>query len=659
MSEFESLKNEIQSIIELSSENVFEYAKRETLHSKLERVKKIEKILEIKKYKLVFIGTVGAGKTTAISHLFNLTSLIKKTVKKGKKSKSIESIEPLLSTGSGRTTICEVEIKFSEQIAIEIEPYSQKDIKQQIEDFCESIYNEVNPKDNENSPKNIISIELERAIRSIIGLKELTKQNTDEDGKKNIEKIDLAKDKAKEFNSLAEFENFALAQANLNNRNESKISFNQSDDDAKKWLKTNFSKINRAEIPTFSIPKKINVYINKDIVGESRLNIFNSVIDTKGIDESPIREDLTNYIENSNTICIFTSSYNDAPETNIRDLIQYSLTKESENYQDRFITLVMPKNNEPENENDADGDWEKGIAIKKDIVKKVFKNMKLNFNDKNILFYDALEFYDSEGRIDRDYEEDIQESKDELIKNINNIIKKREEKLYEEIKNIKKDIVKLKNRKTLSKEDEYYIKDLAKKLETIKNLDNNIPNFIYEDFINKYISYYSSKYKAWNTKDAIHRRYGTFSQRGYNTYYDAKIIAEGLSNEEMLRKFTKKLKKEVEELIEILGKDVNKLEDLIPEIKIVINIEYDNFIRDVGDGVRNFLEKENKNRDFWLDLIERRGKGRGYNDEVIRMFRNKLMSLPHGLDINGVLQDFSEKEWENFINKILKFFKKI
>ena len=42
--------------------------------SKFERLEEIKKILSIEKYKIVFIGTIGQGKTTAICHLFNLIS---------------------------------------------------------------------------------------------------------------------------------------------------------------------------------------------------------------------------------------------------------------------------------------------------------------------------------------------------------------------------------------------------------------------------------------------------------------------------------------------------------------------------------------------------------------------------------------------------------
>jgi len=651
-----SLKEKIKSLINISVKNVFEYTKRETLNSKLERVKDVEKSLKIEKYKIVFIGTIGAGKTTAISHLFNLTSIVDKTIKRGNKSRTIKVVEPLFSTGSGRTTICEVEIKSSQNTYIQIEPYTRDELKREIEEFCESFY-------KEDSQKNILSIELERAVRAIIKLKETTKRYRDENGEISIKKIDYAKEKAQELSSVDKFIEYALREAELDNRvytlSESKISFDKlKDKDEKIWLKNNFSKINRGNISHFSIPKKINIYIDKEVFGESSLDIFDSVIDTKGIDENPIREDLINYIEDENTICIFTSSYNDAPETNIRELITYSLSKKSKKYKDKFITLVMPKNNEPENENDANGDREQGIAIKKSIIKKVFKNMRLEFNNDNILFYDALEFYDLTGQIDRGYEDDIQETKDELIDNIKNIIKKRKENLQQEIIDVEDNISGIKEVSSLSEKEEKDIDNLIQKLKNIRDLNKRVPSFIYNDFVNNYIDYYSTRYRAWNTKDAIHRRYGIFPERGYSTYYDAKVVAEGLTKDDMLQKFTNELKKEVEELIDDLGRDVKTISDLTPEIKRVFEQEYDNFLSKVGQGVKTFLEEENKNRYFWLELIERRGKGRGYNNDVAKIFHDKLMSFPNALDINGVFQDYTEEEWENLIDKVLIFFKK-
>ena len=642
------LKSQISTALDEipESSNIFGHINKETLGSRLQRLEKIEKILEKDKYNITFIGTIGAGKTTAISHLFNLTHNVQKTTvtKRGKK-REIEVVEPLLSTGSGRTTICEVVIQFSEKNSIEIEPYNENDLKKEIEYFCDSFY-------EDKSQGNSISEELERAIRSIIGLEKNV--SSSENSK---QKIDRAKEMSQKL-SKDDFKKYAIEKANLDKRISTKLLC--SDSEPKKWLRDNFSKVNKGEIDSFSIPKKIYLNINKDIYGESNLDDFDSVIDTKGIDENPIREDLLAQIDNENTIIIFTSSYNDAPKADIRELIEHTLSKKSKRYQDRFIVLVMPRNNEPENENDGDGSWENGIYLKKEIVKKVFKEKKLDFNENNILFYDALQFFDSDGRIDRDYEEeDIQAEKDDLITNINEIIKQRKENLYQEVKDIEQSCYSIQDGNIeLTEENLNDIEALETKLINIKNLGNRIPNYVYEEFTNGYINYYSTRYKAWNTKDAIHRRHGVFSERGYSTYFDAKIVAEGITQDEMLHKFTKELKDEVINEIKELGSSIKELKQFTPEIIKLFEVEYDTFIDSVGDGIRDFLQKENKNQEFWWELIDRRGRGRGYNDDVARMLKGKLKALRNGLSIDGIFQDFVEEEWEKLIDKVLRFFKK-
>ncbi len=650
-SSIEELKNNINNTLEGIQEpvNIFGHINKETLKSKLKRLEKIEDILEKDKYNITFIGTVGAGKTTAISHLFNLVHNVKKTIERRGKKREFEVVEPLLSTGSGRTTICEVEIKPSKKLFMEIEPYTREELIEEIKYFCDSFYKSNSEDDSKGSS---ISEELERATRSIIGLKKNVKDNNDD-------KVDEAEKKAKEL-SREEFIKYAIEKSNLNNRvytqEESKIFC--TSEEPKKWIKENFEKLNKGRFPTQSIPKKIFIYINQDIVGDSFSYSFNSIIDTKGIDENPIREDLVNQIEDENTIVIFTSSYNDAPKSDIRELIEYALSKKSKRYEDRFILLVMPRNNEPENENDGDGSWENGIELKKDIIKKVFRDKKLNFKSENILFYDALHFFDTYGRIDRDYdEEDIQDEKDELVQNIENIIEQRKENLKNEVNEIEQSLcnVRTGNVELTDKEKEK-IEDLYNQLITIKDISKRVPSYVYEDFINSYINYYSTNYKAWNTKDAIHRRFGVFPERGYSTYYDAKIVAEG-KEDEMLHKFTKDLKIEVIESLQKLGSSVGSLETLIHEIVKLFEIEYDKFIDTVGTELYNFLEKENKNREFWEEFIDRRGKGRGYNDDVARMLKNNLRTLRNGLSIDGIFQYYVEKEWEKLIDKILIFFK--
>ena len=649
------LRNEIKNAvnsIDNDQNNVFEHMRKKSLISKLKRIDRIDKILDIQKYKIVFIGTIGAGKTTAICHLFNLVDDVEKSVEINKKKKNIKVTEPLFSTGSGRTTISEVVIKSHEKVYIEIEPYSKDKLEVLINEFCESFY-------SSNSEGDVISIEIERALRSITNLKKLTKKNKDKNGKVTSKTIDFAKEKAKEI-SLEEFKRYAFENAKLDNRiyniNDSKL-FCPQLVNPKQWLKENFEKINKAEISNFSLPKKIYIYVNDKIFGASELSLFDSIIDTKGIDENPIRPDLRDYIEQEDTICLFTSSYNDSPETNVRELMKYFLTQQSKNYEDRFVTFVMPHKGEPEKENDGDGSRGSGIEIKKDIIGSVFDSLKISFTKDNILFYDALQFYDSKGRIDRDYDkDDIQEVKDKIILGINCIIDNRKEKLFKEISNIKESFQLIQEGKPLSKEETDLIDDAIAKIRDISNIDRRIPSFIYEEFIDKYIDYYSENYKAWNTKDAIHRRLGTFEVRGFDTYFDAKVVAEGTDEDEMLRKFTKELNAEVKQIINDLGNSLKELKTLTPEIIKRFEIQYDIFIDTVGDQIEAFLRNNNENIIFWRELIDRRGKGAGYNQDVCTILRRKLEILDTGVSANRILQEYSEKEWKQTIDKILNFF---
>lgn len=649
------LKTEVQLAINNINDdksNIFEHIRKKSLLSKLNRLDEISNILDIDKYKVVFIGKIGAGKTTAICNLFNLVHDIEKNVETKKGKRIIKVTEPLLSTASGRTTISEVIIKSDKEIYIEIDPYDREKLELLITDFCESFY-------NDKSESDVISVEMGRALRSITKLNTTTRKIKEEDSKITSKTIDLAEEKAKEL-SLEEFKEYAFENASLDNRFYDKADsriFCPELVDPKQWLKETFEKVNKADIPSFSIPKKIFIYINSEIFGVSELGLFDSIIDTKGIDENPIRPDLRDYIEREDTICLFTSTYNDSPETNVRELMKYFLSQHSKKYENRFVTFVMPHKGEPEKENDGDGTREAGIEIKKGIIQDVFNRLNLNFVKDNILFYDALQCYDEKGRMERDYDEnDLQDMKAEVIFAINYIIENRKDGLINEVHEIKNSFQLMQQGKTLSEQEVELIKVAVSRLEDIKSLDKRVPSFIYEEFIDKYVEYYSEKYKAWNTKDAIHRRLGTFEERGFDTFFDAKVVAEGTDENEMLKRFTKNLKNEAEQIINELGSSLKEIDSLTPEIKKQFEIQYDAFISRVGRQIESFLRGNNENSVFWRELIDRRGKGSGYNQDVCTILRRKLEILDTGISANRILQEYSEKEWKNTIEMILDFF---
>lgn len=204
-----------------------------------ERLARIESLLRIDKYDLVFIGQVGVGKTTTICHLLNLTRTAKKQKKlpggSERKTRTIEYTKELLSTGSGRTTICEVVICPSETTFIEIVPASLKRVEEFLSEFCEIIWKKVYP-DNTNSLEPL-STEVSRAVKNMVGL---------QDKYKDKELIDAAEVFAKQYgkDEQEDFKQAILSRANLGSRTEKILKYTPAAkstlEDEKLWVEKNF-----------------------------------------------------------------------------------------------------------------------------------------------------------------------------------------------------------------------------------------------------------------------------------------------------------------------------------------------------------------------------------------------------------------------------------
>ncbi|MEH2359862.1 hypothetical protein [Nostoc sp.] len=628
------------------------------LKSKLERLEEIEKILSIDKYKIVFIGTIGKGKTTAICHLFNLISDFKISKTINGKTRSVIETKELLSTGSGKTTICEVIIKASEKTYIEIEPYTVDEMESLIFDFCDSIANRDNTQSEE---KIIISEEMERVIRNITELK-ITSKTVDDGEKKNILRTDQAKELLNE-SGVELLKNTALNNANIEARTTIKIEFDNQNNE-QEWIKNTFAAINNVQLKEFAIPKKIYLYLSDDILSGSTLSQFDSVVDTKGLDENPIRKDLQKYVDSQDTICIFVTPFNDAPEANIRKLIIYHLTSKSKDFHHRFVTLVLPRKNEPEKVHGSDEDRDLGIRIRQDEVQATFKKLNLDFFQKNILFYDSLRYYrDDIVKLNENYdEEDVQADKNEFIEAIASVIERRRNILLDEIKAIKESSAKIKNGGALKELEIKAIQNAIQKINSLRDLSKRVPSFVYEDFIDEYVNkYYRTVYPAWNTKHAIHRNFGYYQPRDIDIYYDARVVAGGLDEDKMLKKFTKEVKQELENILNELTSVNESLKTLIPELVKKFYGLYDDFIYEVGKEIEEEITRKllprNEDSPFWKALFDEKGKERKrretFVDNVCLIFERELEKETN---LNTFLKSKAEYHWEKLVIKILGFF---
>jgi hypothetical protein len=175
--DIKNLKNKIDSILDKLPKSDSSYKRLEN-HKEMLSDSKL--YLESLKHTVAFIGSVGVGKTSAICNLLDLQ----------------ENNEPLLKTGSGRTTVCEVEIKEGEELGILVQPYEEKEFFSYLEEF---VYHITGNKDGTIDFE--LSSEIERALRNMLGLK--IKRKRDSNGK--IKKIDPAVELYKKYQILMNF----------------------------------------------------------------------------------------------------------------------------------------------------------------------------------------------------------------------------------------------------------------------------------------------------------------------------------------------------------------------------------------------------------------------------------------------------------------------
>lgn len=662
----QKLRHEISKLSGASENNIPKYICINNLNSKLERLEEIEKILSIDKYKIVFIGTIGQGKTTAICHLFNLISDFKVSKTIGGRTKDVIETRELLSTGSGKTTICEVIIKASKKTYIEIELYTVDEMENLLFDFCDSIANRDN---TQSEDKIIISTEIERAIRNVIQLNIFSKTVYDGD-----EKDILRTDPAKELldkSGVELLKKTALNNANIEAKTTTKIEFGNHNNE-QEWIKNTFAAINNVQLKEFAIPRKIYLYLSDNILSGSNLSQFDSVVDTKGLDENPIRKDLQKYIDSQDTICLFVTPFSNAPEANISKLIGYHLTSKSKEFHHRFVTLVLPRKNEPERVHGSDEDRDLGIKIRQDEVQATFKKLNLDFFPKNILFYDSLRYYrDDIVKLNEIYdEEDVKADKNEFIEAIAGVVKRRRNILLDEIKAIKESSAKIKNGNALTESEINAIQNAIEKIKSLRYLSKRTSSFIFKDFIDEYVNkYYRTVYPAWNTKHAIHRNFGSYEPRDIDIYYDAKVVAEGIDEDKMLKKFTKDVKQELENILNELTSANKSLKKFIPELVKEFYGLYDEFIYEVGREVEEEVKKKllplskdkllsrSEDSEFWNALIAEKGKekkkGETFIDNVCLIFKRQLEKETN---LNTFLKSKAEEHWEKLVTKILGFF---
>jgi hypothetical protein len=301
-----------------------------------ETLKKLNKT----EFSVAFIGKIGAGKTSAICK----ASGLQYTDEKGE-------IVDILKTGAGRTTVCEVRIEHAPKISIRVEPLSIEEVMRVVHNFAEFIWNKSkkNVSDDEEGG-NLLSEELTRCIRNMLGL--TIERRKSEDGK--LKSSDKAVDLALTCESIAQVKELMYECLELGKRAENELWPNESE--AKNWhswLKDNFAKVNDGKNESISIPSLITINGPFPL---SRNGITWKVIDTKGIDSYIRREDIRQILDTEEIFPIICSSFVDAPDADCRSFYDLSVELNLAARIARDATLLILDKNESDKVSDIPDD---------------------------------------------------------------------------------------------------------------------------------------------------------------------------------------------------------------------------------------------------------------------------------------------------------------
>lgn len=627
--------------------NVLDHIAIKALGGTLQRLQRIECMLNVPQYDLVFIGQVGAGKTTAICHLFDLVEPYDGTIKLASgTTKTVPKVRELLSTGSGQTTICEVIIKPAAQTYLEIEPYDRQNLEELIREFAWYTWLKAHPRPDENGAQPPPT-ELMRAIRNVVDLNVITTAEG---------RVDHAAEFVKKFgeNQFDAFQAAVIQRARLDERIQTTIhpdaAAQQSENAEKAWARKMFELLNLAKLPTVSIPKKIFLHADARLFNlDGEFSRFGAIIDTKGMDVGQSREDLDNYIRNNDsTLCIFAEKFPPAP-ANVADLIERHLV--SQDIATKFALFVMPHKGEPAKVVGKDGpvgDHDEGIALRRATIDAAFTSRKIDFIPDNVLFYDALQGYLPDGRLDQDYDQaDVIADRNRVFTEFQRIIERREAILWDEVQALNTNFEAL-NREEygLSFQDKDLLNFARDKVKGYQSLDFVTAN----NFIRDYIGLWDTSSRHFMSLRATNNRFGRYEPRSIDVYYDAVPIAEKLA-----RQMMDKPKNDMLETVQVIGQNGSEdLGRLMQMLEVQIKADYQTLIVMIGKEVRALLEgkvlaPQGYNSDFWRHTIERWGQGAGYRADVLGMYTTEIQG------VQKYLKERMSNLWAEYVGNILSF----
>ncbi len=321
-----------QQLHSLAQQPDVKHAFERRLSAYVQELGAVAGLLLKREHQVAFIGSIGIGKSTAICRLAGL------------EVPDSPNPVPVLETGAGRITICEVHLRSGPGYGLIIEPSSEAEVRADVSEFAESLRGAdvVGGAGEVDEESQGISAEVERAIRNLSGLRRVRGEKG-VDGK--FKRRDLAKELAQSCGSTRELTVEILARMELPRRDRRDIWHDASTGKQPlEWLKETFQKVNNGLHPEFTLPRRIEVVVPHVLLQADDLSV--RLIDTKGIDRIAARADIEGLLDDPHTLAVMCSRFNDAPGKEAELLLKRAKEAGVRGLEQRVALLALPHPNE-------------------------------------------------------------------------------------------------------------------------------------------------------------------------------------------------------------------------------------------------------------------------------------------------------------------------
>lgn len=576
-----------------------------------EYVKEIRRLAEMlirREHKIAFIGQIGIGKSTAICRATNLEVT-------GSQGRTV----PVLETGGGGITLCEVHLGLGPGHGIIVEPRTHDDIRSDVEDFVDQLMHpRLSAADEDGSPA--VPREIERAIRNMAGLTQ--KRTKGPDGKRVS--TDPAKDLAAQFPARRDLVVEVLTLMSLHRRDRrDEWHTPMLPAPPLEWMKTTFELINNGRHPEFSLPARIDLIV-PEFLEVTDLDV--SIIDTRGIDQPAARADLETLLEDSHTVSILCSGFNDAPSDSIKHLLQRARDINNTQIDSNIGVLVLPRPDEALAMKDETGlqaeTAEEGYELKDEQVHKALTTYRLS--ESPAFFFNSLE--DEPEGLRAFLRDRVSQSRGQFQRQLADVLGRMK--------------VMLENAE--QEQAQAVQREAGKHLASWIGQNSTLPvirEHTHDTLLTEIRRAHASTVNAAIRRDGEWRSLSYTHQLGFGA---RKLAVATL--QESVTGFTA--------LCQTLSDSMPEASELLTQARQLMNTAYDELLRKIQlTSATLYGSQLRQAPQFWSDNAAEWGRGPGYLDRVLAHNREWFLD-PQRRDLEDHLAAVLEREWRAVLERV-------